>query len=320
MESNSKEKRPSEYEAEYGALRSMSLKELMDKALSLKLQNRGLRMGLCTITNAKSGACSEDCAFCAQSAKNRAGAPVYDLKDIDCILKEAEEARKSGAKRFSLVTSGKGPSPSLVEKIAEYVFQLKRRVDLSVCASLGIIDRQLLTILKEAGLARYHHNLEASKAFFKKICTSHSYDERLKTIQDAKAVGLEVCSGGIIGLGENEFDRYLMAKELSKLEVDSCPINILVPIKGTPLEDLSPLSVSEVLRAIAIFRFMLPRAAIRIAGGREKILKDAQVLGFLAGADAMLIGGYLTTRGRSPEEDLEMTAQIKEIWKTLQVY
>ncbi len=302
---------------DYSYFKRLSLWQLMELGLKAKLGHRGLKMGLCTITNAKSGACSEDCAFCAQSARARAKAPVYDLKELDALLYEAEEARNSGAQRFSIVISGKGPSSSLVEKIARYIEELRRRVDIGLCASLGIMGADDLKLLKEAGLSRYHHNLEASKEYFPKICTTHSYEERVKTIKNAKSVGLDVCAGGIIGLGESEHDRYLMARDLAELEVDSCPINILVPIAGTPLEGQKRIALEEIFRTVAMWRIMLPHAAIRIAGGREKVLKDLQSLAFMAGADAMLIGGYLTTRGRPPEEDIAMAKELRQIWAAL---
>ena len=301
----------------YEYLKGLSLSQLMDLALATKLDHRGTRFGLCTITNARSGACPEDCSFCAQSVSSRAEAPVYALKDLDTLLHEAETAKRSGAERFSIVTSGKGPSPALIEKIAQYLEEIGRRVDIRLCASLGIISVEGLKVLRKAGLSRYHHNLESSAGFFPKICTTHSYQQRIETIRSAKEAGLEVCAGGIIGLGESEQDRYLMAKDLAELEVHSCPLNILVPIKGTPLENKEPLSLVEILRTVAMWRLMLPRAAIRIAGGREKVLKDMQAIVFMAGADAMLIGGYLTTRGRPPEKDILMARELKILWKAL---
>ncbi len=302
----------------YDYLKGLSLAQLMELGLSIKLSHRGASLGLCTITNAKSGACSEDCSFCAQAANSRAEISVYALKDLDTLLNEAEIAKRSGAQRFSLVTSGKGPSPGTVEKIARYIEEISRRVDICLCASLGIASVDDLKILKEAGLSRYHHNLETSKDFFPEICTTHTYQQRVDTIKNAKEAGLEVCAGGIIGLGESENDRYLMARELACLRVHSCPVNILVPIKGTPLEGQGRISLPEILRTVAMWRIMLPWAAIRIAGGREKVLKDMQALVFMAGADAMLIGGYLTTRGRPPEEDILMAKELKILWKALQ--
>ena len=300
---------------DYRQIEGLSLFELMEKALDVKLAERGARFGLCTITNAKSGGCTEDCAFCAQSSRARGSAPLYGFKDMDTIVREAEEAARSGAERFSIVTSGKGPSPALIDKVAQCISKIKGEVDISVCASLGIMDEAGLKTLKDAGLSRYHHNLEASKGFFPRVCTTHTYEERVETIENARRAGLEVCAGGIIGLGEGEQDRFNLARELADLQVDSCPINILVPISGTPLEAMETLSLVSILRTVAMFRLLLPWAAIRIAGGRERVLADAQIMAFMAGADAMLIGGYLTTRGRQVEMDLDMVSKVKELWK-----
>ncbi len=303
--------------SKYQEVKELPLRELMDLALQEKLSKRGLDFGLCTITNAKSGACTENCAFCAQSSRAQGSAPVYGFKDVETILREAEEAAQAGAKRFSIVTSGRGPGSRLLEKVARCVEEIKKKVGIRVCASLGIIDEEGLKILKEAGLSRYHHNLESPRSYFDKVCSTHSFQDRVRTVECVKRVGLEVCSGGIIGLGESEEERFELAAELSRLEVDSCPINLLVPIPGTPLEAARPLSLEEILRTVAIFRLMLPGAAIRVAGGREKVLADAQILAFLAGADAMLIGGYLTTRGRKVEMDLDLVFKVKEIWQVL---
>jgi len=297
--------------------RQTRLEVLMHEALMLKLENRGLRMGLCTISNARSGACTEDCSFCAQSGSSAAKAPVYPLKSIDELLCEAETAIRSGAQRFSIVTSGRGPSERLLDQVAERVFKIRQKVGISVCCSLGIMSRSKIKLLKQAGLSRYHHNLEASEEFFPRVCTTHSFEERLATIKAAIACGLEVCSGGIIGLGENDKDRYSMACQLADLGVVSIPLNILVPIRGTRLEDMPLLSIPEILRTISMFRIMAPSAALRIAGGRETALNQVQALAFMAGADAMLIGGYLTTRGRPPEMDTALTEEIRQLWKEM---
>ncbi len=294
------------------------LLELMQEALSLKLRYRGDRMGLCTISNARSGACSEDCAFCAQSVSARgAQSPVYPLKSADELVMEAETAAESGAERFSIVTSGRGPSERMVEEVAERVWAIRDKVGIRVCCSLGIMGKRKIKILKDAGVTRYHHNLEASREFFPAICSTHSFKERVATIQAARQCGLEVCSGGIIGLGEAEKDRISMAQTLSDLGVDSVPINILVPIRGTRLQDLPTMGLSEILRVVAMFRIIMPRCAIRIAGGRETALGEFQALAFMAGADAMLIGGYLTTRGRPPGMDLALTQEIRQLWKEM---
>ncbi len=230
------------------------------------------------------------------------------------MLAEAERAKEIGAERFSIVTSGKGPDRQEVWKIAEVINTIKEKIGISPCASLGILDTKSLALLKDAGLNRYHHNIETSRRFYPKIVTTHTFDDRIKTIQAASEAGLEVCSGGIIGLGESEEDRISMALTLKELDVDSIPINILVPLKGTPLEKIKTISIAEILRTIAIFRLITGNRTIRIAAGRESVLKDFQGLAFMAGADGMIIGGYLTVKGRSPEEDLGMVSEIRKLW------
>ncbi|MDA8161804.1 MAG: biotin synthase BioB [Desulfobacteraceae bacterium] len=299
----------------FAHLLDFPLKRLMDQALDLKLELRQDNFSLCTIMNVKSGACTEDCAFCAQSARFKTESPLYDLLSVNDILKHAKDAKDAGAQRFSLVASGRGPAENEIEEFAERIFEVKKRVGIDVCASLGIMDKKGLTRLKDAGLGRYHHNIETSARFYPKIVTTHGFEERLSTIRAAKEAGLEVCAGGIIGLGETREDRLDMAATLKYLDVDSVPINILVPIPGTELASNPPISLEEMLQAIAVFRHVLPDKAVRIAGGRETALKDFQPLAFLAGADAMLIGGYLTVKGRPVSEDISFVQDIKRLWR-----
>ncbi len=290
------------------------LEELLSLALHTKLSNRGDKFSLCTISNARSGRCSEDCSFCAQSSHYQTEAPVYGLKSVEELVKEASDAKEAGAQRFSIVTSGRGVSGREIDELAKRVEAVKK-VGINVCASLGIIERSALEELKAAGLSRYHHNLEACEDFFSSICSTHTYSQRVGTIRAAQEAGLSVCAGGIIGLGETRSHRTALALELAGLKVDSVPVNILVPIKGTPLFGLPPLPVHEILRSIAIMRLANPSAAIRIAGGRDSILKDFQASAFLAGADAMLIGGYLTVRGRPVDDDIRLVEEMKILWK-----
>ncbi|MGQ9745694.1 MAG: biotin synthase BioB [Dissulfurimicrobium sp.] len=296
-------------------LSDLPLKVLMNQALDIKLKHRADRFSLCTIMNVKSGRCSEDCAFCAQSARFKTKSPVYALKSTDEIINEAKKAKATGAQRFSLVASGRGPNDDEVELYAERISAIRNSVMINICASLGIIGKDALIRLKEAGLSRYHHNLETSARFYPKIVTTHSFDERVNTILAAKQAGLEVCAGGIIGLGETREDRIDMVATLKYLDVDSIPLNILVPIPGTRLASTPPMPIDEILRTIAILRIALPDKAIRIAGGRETAIKDFQALAFFAGADAMLIGGYLTVKGRAIEEDLSFAEKIRGLWR-----
>jgi biotin synthase len=298
------------------ALRALSLQELMAEALKIKLSERGTDFSLCTIINAKSGKCSENCAFCVQSGHFKTEAPVYPLKEPEEILAAARAAKDTGAQRFSLVTSGRGPSDGEVDKIAAIIAEIRVRIGIKVCASLGIMNGKQLKRLKDAGMSRYHHNLETSREYFDRIVSTHSFEERLDTIRAAQEEGLEVCAGGIVGLGESEDDRISLAVTLAELGVDSVPFNILIPLPGTPLSHLSPLSPAEILRAISLFRIICRKGPLRLCAGRESALGDFLAMAFMAGADGMMIGGYLTQRGRKPEEDHRLVDQVKELWRT----
>ncbi len=295
-------------------LQALPLAELMRQALATKLARRGTSFSLCSIINAKSGRCSEDCYFCAQSAHYQTEAPVYPLLDKAQILAAAHEAKKNGASRFSLVTSGRGLASEDLGQVLGIIRAIRKEVGLKVCASLGILGESELGQLKEAGLSRYHHNLETSREFFPQVCTSHSFGDRVATIRAAQTVGLSVCSGGIFGLGESEADRLSMAMILVEYGIDSVPINILIPLAGTPCAGLPPLPITEILRSIALYRLILPQAAIRLAAGRESALGDFLSSAFMAGADGMMIGGYLTQRGRAPEADQQFAEDIKQLW------
>ena len=302
--------RPEELEQ----IRKMPFGELMGLALNTKLVNRGQKVALCSIINAKSGRCSEDCRFCVQSAHHKTASPVYPLLDRATIVAAAHEAKRIGAEHFSLVTSGRGMQSPELERVADIVATIRREVDIKVCASLGILDIRALTILKDAGLSRYHHNLETSQEYFARVVTTHTFAERLETIRAAQEAGLEVCAGGIFGLGETEDDRVSMALTLAACRVDSVPINILIPLPGTPMAHNPPLSVHEILRAIALVRIILPAVPVRLSAGRETALKDFVGMAFMAGADGMMIGGYLTQQGRLPAEDQQLIEEIKRLW------
>jgi len=282
-----------------------SLSELLWAANVLRESFRGNKVDLCSIVNAKSGACPEDCSYCAQSARYSTDVEVFPLLPKSKILESATIAKNNGAKRFCIVTSGKKPSPSELKKIAEAISEI-RNIGLLPCATLGILSKDELSFLRDYGLYRYHHNLETSEEFFPRICTTHTYKEKLSTINAAKEVGLSVCSGGIFGLGETWFDRIKMAFLLKKLDIDSVPINFLIPIKGTPLGNRKRLHPFEALKIVAIMRIILPTKQIRICGGRFQTLGHFNSMIFLAGADGLLIGNYLTQRGCTVEEDWEL--------------
>jgi len=297
-------------------MRKLPLRELAALALEQKLANRGDRVSLCSIINAKSGKCSEDCRFCTQSAHYQTDSPVYPLKGREEVVTAAREAKEAGAGRFSLVTSGRGMNHAQVEPIAELVRAIRAEVGIEVCVSLGIMEVEELTLLKEAGVSRYHHNLETSREFFPQVVATHTFEDRINTVKACQEAGLEVCAGGIFGLGESEDDRISMALTLRELKVDSVPINILIPLPGTPMADLPPIPVAEVLRSIALYRLIHPEVPIRLAAGRESVLADQLGAAFMAGADGMMIGGYLTQRGRSPEADNRFVAEMQRIWNS----
>lgn len=279
--------------------------ELFASANKIRTHFRGNSVGLCSIVNAKSGACSEDCFFCAQSSKSKAKIEVYPLLGKEIILQKAREAKKSGAERFSIVTSGRKVSEIDLLLIADMISEI-RQIGLIPCASLGMLEEKELSILKSAGLDRYHHNLETSEGFFHQVCSTHSYADKFKTIDAVKSLGLSLCSGGIFGMGETWQDRIYMAILLRELDVDSVPINFLIPIKGTPLECRNTLHPLEALKIISLYRFILPKKEIRICGGRMQILGEFNSMVFLAGADSLLIGNYLTTSGRNCEDDFKL--------------
>ncbi|MCM8796481.1 MAG: biotin synthase BioB [Candidatus Omnitrophica bacterium] len=293
----------------------LPLSELVWLANKVRRDYLGAKIDLCSIMNAKSGACNQDCKFCAQSSRYKTGAPVYPLKDIEEIVERARIAKEIGADRFDIVTSGDSLSDAELKRVCAAIHEITTKVGIRMCASLGSMDEKRLIALKEAGLTRYHHNIETSPNFFPKIVTTHSFQDRIRTIKLAKKIGLEVCSGGIIGMGETMRDRIDMALILKDLDVDSVPINVLVAIKGTPLERQNPLSSAEAIRTIALFRIILKDKIIKIAAGRESVLKDFQAMTFMAGANGMLIGGYLTIKGREVCEDHKLIQEIKELWR-----
>lgn len=300
---------------EINELLKMPLLELISLANRIRAENFGSTFELCSIVNAKSGICSEDCKFCAQSVHYQTNALTYPLLTEEAILAAAQNAEAAGATRFGIVTSGHSINRAELSKLAQMISKIKENTNLKVCASLGILGKDDLSLLKQAGLSRYHHNLETSSAFFPQICSTHDFQDRIMTVRNAQQAGLEVCSGGIIGLGEDWKDRIEMALTLKELAVTTVPLNILVPIEGTPLESMVPLSPIEIIRTIAIFRIILKDQVIKIVAGREKMLNDFQGLAFMAGANGMFTGGYLTINGREVEEDQKLVKEILKAWQ-----
>lgn len=279
---------------------------VMAAAAEIRRHFKGDAISLCSIINAKSGKCPENCKFCAQSAHYATDVESYPLKKAQEVIEGAESAGRAGAEMFGIVTSGKRIKAK--KEWTEIVRAIRgiNALGMKACASLGIIDEEKARTLRDAGLYRYHHNLETSRSFFPEICTTHAYDEDVETIRAARAAGLSVCCGGLIGLGEGIRHRIELALTLRELNVDSIPVNILNPIKGTPLGRTPLLPPLEILLTIAVFRFLLPDKDIRLCGGKEKNLRQLLPLGLVAGANSLMTGHYLTTRGREAGMDMEM--------------
>lgn len=278
---------------------------LLKSANEIREAFMGRRVDLCTIMNAKSGKCSEDCKFCAQSSHYKTGVDEYSLLEYNEILSRAKEMESKGVHRFSLVTSGKGMTGKEFNDILNIYEGLRENTNLKLCASLGIIDYEQAKKLKLVGVTTYHHNVETSKDNFDNICTTHAYQDRIRTIKEAKRAGLDVCVGGIIGMNESKEQRLQMAFEIRELNVKSIPINILNPIKNTPMEDYDILEPMEILKTTAVFRFIIPNVYIRYAGGRLS-LKGYDKIGFNGGVNSAIVGDYLTTVGNGIENDKKM--------------
>lgn len=289
-----------------------SLSSILAGAHALKEHHLGIKIDLCSIINAKSGRCSENCSFCAQSAHHRTEAPVYSLKSTEEILAGARQAEREGSHCFGIVTSGTRITPGEeLEKILESLMRIRQETAIEPSASLGILDGETARKLKEAGCVTYHHNLETARSFFPQICSTHDYEDDVETVRVAKAAGMKVCCGGIFGLGESLEQRYEMALTLKDLDVDSVPLNFLNPIAGTPLEGASNLTPMDCLRIIALYRYMLPNKRISVCGGREPNLREFQSWIFLAGASGTMVGNYLTTSGRDRQTDLQMLSDAE---------
>ncbi len=284
---------------------------LLAMADKIRQKFNGNEVDLCAIVNARSGKCPENCKFCAQSAHYDTGITEYPLLAEDALLEAAKKAKEAGAIRFSVVTSGRNTSnPKEFEQIIHVLRRIREEVGVEICCSLGLLELEQAKQLKEVGVTRYHSNIETAPSNFPNICSTHSYEDKMYTINNAKEAGLRICSGGIFNLGESLEQRVEMAFTLKELGVDSIPLNLLNPIPNTPFEKNSPLSPLEILRTFAVFRFILPHAQIRTAGGREINLRSLQALALTGGLNGIMVGNYLTTEGRAPEEDLQMISDL----------
>lgn len=271
-----------------------SLTELCEGADKIRAHFVGDKVDLCSIINGRSGKCPEDCKYCAQSAYNHTDCEIYDFLPEEDIVGACRMNEGQGVDRFSIVTAGRALTGEEFEKAVHAYETMHRECKIDLCASMGFLDGEQLHRLHEAGVSSYHHNIETSRRNFPNICTTHTYDQKIETLKMVKAEGMWVCSGGIIGRGETWEDRLDMALDLSELEVDSIPINALMPIKGTPLEHLEQLSEDEILRTIAMFRYINPKADIRLAAGRALMANDGE-RAFSSGASATITGNMLTT-------------------------
>lgn len=280
---------------------------VMAGAQQLRETFRGDRVGLCMIVNAKSGHCSEDCRFCAQSSHYHTNAPVFPLKTAKQIVSEAQRADRQGARCFGIVTSGARILPGAeLESILTALREIRETTQIAPSASLGLLDEVTARALADAGCVTYHHNLETARSYFSQICTTHDYDQDLETVRVAKAAGMKVCCGGLFGLGETPEQRLELGLTLRDLDIDSVPINFLNPVAGTPLADSAPLEPMDALKIIALYRYLMPDRHITVCGGRGATLGDFQSWIFQAGASGMMVGDYLTTAGRQLSDDLRM--------------
>ncbi len=284
---------------------------LLALADKIRRHFRGDDVDCCAIVNGRSGRCSENCRFCAQSSHYPTDTSCYGLLSEEKLAAAAEKACANGAVRFSIVTSGRS-----VEKGREFTAilralrRIRRETGLETCCSLGLIDAEQACALKDAGLSRYHANIETAPSYFPSICSTHTIADKITLIKRLQQAGLTVCSGGIIGLGESPAQRIEMAFTLKRLGISSVPLNILTPVAGTPLASMAPLPPWDILRTFAVFRFILPEAQIRTAGGREANLRSLQAFALTGGADGLMIGGYLTTPGNAVSADMAMLRDL----------
>lgn len=285
------------------------LEELCEAADRLRRHFCGNRFDICTIVNGKSGGCSENCKFCAQSAHNHTDAVRYPLLTAEELAVRAKRNHEQGVLRYSIVASGRNLSDAELDKMCEAIRRIKAEVGISVCVSFGLLQEEQFRKLKEAGVTRVHNNLETSRRYFPNICTTHTFEDKVQAVRAAQAAGLSVCSGGIMGLGETPEDRIDMALSLRELGVKSVPINMLNPIAGTPLERQEALTKEDMRRIAAVYRFLLPAASIRLAGGRG-LLSDKGRSCFLSGANAAISGDMLTTAGITVKTDMELLKEL----------
>ena len=297
---------------DYLKLYDMPLEELMNISSEITKANFDNTVEACSIISAKTGACSENCKYCAQSKHNHAEIKCHPLLDVETVKKAAISAKENGASRFCIVTSGRAPQGKDFEKILEMIREVASIDGLHCCASLGILSEDQIKQIKEAGVERFNHNINTSENYHKEICTTHTFQDRVNTVKTIQKYGMEACCGVIIGMGESREDRVDMALSLKEINPKTVPINFLNPIKGTALEGYEDkINEEEILKTICIFRIILPKALLRYAGGRTtRLSKFNQKLGIIAGINSVLVGNYLTTCGSESKEDKQMLREL----------
>ncbi len=282
--------------------------ELCDAADEIRRRRCGNVIDTCSIVNARSGRCSEDCKWCAQSRFHHTGINEYDIIPTDELLKAVRMNTEKGVERFAMVTSGRKVSPADIRRFCALYELAGKESDIYLCASMGLLNREELQALKDAGVKRYHCNLETSSRYFRELCSTHTQEDKLRTIRLAREIGMEVCCGGIIGMGETMQDRLMLAQEARDAGATSIPVNILQPIPGTPLGNQPLISEDEVIRSIALMRFVAPDLTLRFAGGRARLSRKATERILRGGLNGAMIGDLLTTIGNKVDEDYEMFA------------
>lgn len=297
---------------EYLALYEKPVEELVEMAHKVTNKNFNKKVEFCSIISAKTGACSEDCKYCSQSAHNHASIDIHPMLSPDEVKKVALSAKENGATRFGIVTSGRKLSKKDFEIVLEMVKAVASIDGMQVCACTGILNKEEMQKLKEAGCTRYNHNINTSERYYKEICSTHTFEDRIRTIKLAEEAGMDNCTGVIIGMGEDRTDRINMALTLRDLKPKSTPINFLDPIKGTPLEKYGDkIDEEEILKTICIFRLILPNVYLRYAGGRmQRFSEKMQKLGLFAGINGLIVGNYLTTVGANVQDDLKMLEML----------
>lgn len=294
------------------------LLDLMSAAFRVRQRHFGKSVQLYLLMNAKSGLCPEDCSYCSQSKVATSDVPKYNLLNADRLLDGARVAQERGSKTYCIVISARGPSESEMNAVTEIIPQIKEKYDLDICACLGLLTPEQAVRLKECGVDRVNHNVNTSADYYEKICTTHTYEDRVATLKAVRSAGMELCSGGIVGMGEEPSDVVKMAIELRELGVESIPVNFLNSIEGTPLEKSDQLTPRYCLKVLAMFRMVNPDREIRIAGGRELHLGSMQCLGLYA-ANSIFVGDYLTTKGQEPTADYKMIEEMGfEVTRTLE--